>query len=276
LLHPPGSVRVVALLCVSVLLCAACWMSAGCSRPQAEAMPPDATDMVLVPAGEFLMGSNDDTEDESPQRRVYLDTFWIDRHEVTNAEFKAFCDSTRRLLPNNPMWDPNYLLDNPDKPVVNLTWRQADAYCRWRGKALPTEAQWEKAARGATGFLYPWGNTFEEGRANLYGKDDYPRTAPVGSFPSGASPYGALDMAGNVWEWCNDWYQQFYYREAPTRNPPGPSEKSAWRVVRGGGFSSPTPDALAANRSKNKPDLPVHHIGCRCAWSPELPPAENQ
>jgi formylglycine-generating enzyme required for sulfatase activity len=232
--------------------------------------------MVMVPAGAFLMGRDDGAEDEAPAHRVYLDTFWIDRHEVTNAEFKAFCDSTRRLLPNNPLWDPNYVLDKPDYPVVNLTWRQANAYCHWKGKSLPTEAQWEKAARGTEGFLYPWGNAYAENRANIFAEDEYQRTAPVGSFPLGASPYGALDMSGNVWEWCLDWYQEFVYRDAPDRNPPPPSEESAWRVVRGGGFSSPPDDAVTPNRSKNKPDLPVHHIGCRCAWSTDMPPDDEE
>ena len=246
-------------------------MSPGCSKTTNEAEPPDAINMVQVPAGEFLRGRDNATDDEAPAKQVYLETFWIDRNEVTNAEFKAFCDSTNRLLPNNPMWDNNYVLDNPGRPVVNITWRQANEYCKWKGKSLPTEAQWEKAARGTEGLLYPWGNEYADDHANIHGTDDYRRTSPVGNFPLGASPYGANDMSGNVWEWCVDWYQEFYYAEAPLRNPPGPSEKSAWRVVRGGGFSSPPDDAVTTNRSKNKPKMPLHHIGCRCVWDSEQP-----
>lgn len=241
----------------------------GCSKTTTDAEPPDALNMVKIPAGEFFMGRDGDSSDEAPARQVYLSTFWIDRNEVTNGEFKAFCDSTRRLLPNNPRWDNNYVLEKPGYPVVNITWRQADAYCKWKGKSLPTEAQWEKAARGEEGLLYPWGNEYADDRANIYGKDEYNWTAPVGNFPLGVSPYGVNDMAGNVREWCNDWYKQFYYAEAPSRNPPGPSEKSAWRVVRGGGFSSPPDDAMTPNRTKNKPRMPLHHIGCRCVWSSE-------
>jgi formylglycine-generating enzyme required for sulfatase activity len=231
--------------------------------------------MVQVPAGTFIMGRDAATEDEAPQRNVYLDTFWIDRNEATNADFQAFCDSTRRLLPNNPMWDDNYFLENPDKPVLNITWRQARDYCEWQGKRLPTEAQWEKAARGTEGLLYPWGNEYSAERANITGNDAHRRTAPVGAFPLGASPYGVNDMAGNVWEWCLDWYGEFYYKNAPLKNPPGPEEKSAWRVVRGGAFSSPPDDVMTTNRSKNKPDQPLHHIGCRCVWSADMTPAES-
>lgn len=251
------------------------WLG-GCSQSASEAEPPDVLHMVKVPAGEFIMGREDGADDESPQRRVYLDTYWIDRNEVTNAEFKAFCDSTGRLLPNNPMWDQNYVLENPGKPVVNITWRQANAYCEWKGKSLPTEAQWEKAARGEEGLVYPWGNEFIEAAANIFGKDEHRRTAPVGAFPQGASPYGANDMAGNVWEWCLDWYQETYYTDSPLRNPTGPDEKSAWRVVRGGSYSSPPDDAVSANRSKNKPKMPIHHIGCRCAWSADLEAASKE
>jgi iron(II)-dependent oxidoreductase len=169
---------------------------------------PSLEGMVLVPAGEFTMGreSEDASPDEAPVRIVWLNTFYIDRLEVTNAQYKAFADSVGRLYPNNPMWDDFYFLGKPDHPVINITYEQAQAYCAWLGKRLPTEAEWEKAARGTDARLYAWGNEWDETRANLWGDQNGPdvfrRTAPVGSFPEGASPYGVLDMVGNVWEWC--------------------------------------------------------------------------
>lgn len=258
------SARTVWFLCCVVV----CFAQSGCRKPKHAAEKSAVPEgMVLVPAGEFIMGRDNGADDERPMRRVYLDAFYIDRTEVTNAQFKTFCDSTRRLPPNNPFWDPDYF-GKPDHPVVNITWEQADAYCKWAGKKLPTEAQWEKAARGSEGWLYPWGNEYFEGRGNVARGDSFRRTAPVGSFPQGVSPYGALDMVGNVWEWCADWFGETYYENAPTRNPTGPKEPSPWRVVRGGGFSSPPSDAITANRSKYKPREVLHHLGCRCVLEP--------
>jgi sulfatase modifying factor 1 len=244
---------------------------ASCGGPGKNPKPVDLADMVRVPAGEFIMGRNDGAEDERPQRQVWLDEFFIDRTEVTNAQFKSYCDATGRIYPNNPNWDADYFLSRPNYPVINITWEQARGYCEWARKRLPTEAEWEKAARGTDGRLYPWGNAWADSAANLAGilhTDSYDRAAPVGSFPAGASPWGVLDMAGNVWEWCADAYQLDYYSKSPPKNPPGPDISSAWRVVRGGGYTSPKSDAETTNRSKNKPDLVIHHLGCRCAWSP--------
>ena len=246
-------------------------VSCGGARSGKQARPADFQSMVQVPAGEFVMGRQGGAEDEQPERRVTLDEFYIDRTEVTNAQFKAYCDATGRLYPSNPMWDTDYFLANPTYPAVNLTYDQARGYCEWAGKRLPTEAEWEKAARGTDGRIYPWGNAWADSAANLtsiLATDSYERAAPVGSFPKGASPWGALDMAGNVWEWCADWYGLDYYAQAPAKNPPGPAGPTPWRVVRGGGFSSPKSDAETTNRSKNPPDQAIHHVGCRCAWSP--------
>ena len=239
----------------------------GCGGPRL--LRPTALErsMMHVPAGEFLMGRDDGDPDERPARRVWLDAFFIDRTEITNAQFKAFCDSTRRVYPNNPMWGPNYFLGKPRHPVVDIDWQQANDYCAWAGKRLPTEAEWEKAARGSDGRPYPWGNDWAEDRANIAG-EPYSHTAPVGSFPLGASPYGALDMAGNAWEWCADSYAERYYAEALNRNPQGPAAPKPLRVVRGGGWSSPRTEVGTSNRSQNRPDLVFHHLGCRCAWSP--------
>ena len=255
--------------------------SLGCgSAPNSGSNRPFLDNMVLVPAGTFTMGQDTGASDpdETPQHSVYLDDFYIDRTEVTNAEFKAFCDATERVYPNSPYWDEGYFLGSPDHPVVSITYEQARAYCAWAGKRLPTEAEWEKAARGTDARLYPWGNVWDTERANLWGNDIGPdqfyRTAPAGSFPKGASPYGALDLIGNVWEWCADWYDPTYYAQSPARSPRGPKNATTVRVVRGGSFSSPrqpTGDALVTNRSQNPPNQPIDRLGCRCAWSKGTP-----
>ena len=254
---------ILAAAAMAVLLGAGCGSSGPGAKPSKS---PDLSTMVRVPAGEFLMGRDDGDPDERPARRVWLDDFYIDRTEVTNRDFKAFCDAARYLYPSNPNFDSGYLLDKPDYPVVNISWEQARAYCAWAGKRLPTEAEWEKAARGTDGRLYPWGNSWGDSLTNIQGLP-FDRTAPVGSLRQGGSPYGVLDLAGNVWEWCADWYLLEYYAQAPKRNPPGPAGPTPWRVVRGGGFTSPRSDAEAMNRSKNYPSLVIHHLGCRCAWS---------
>jgi formylglycine-generating enzyme required for sulfatase activity len=199
---------------------------------------------------------------------VWLDAFYIDKTEVTNAQFKAFCDVTGYLPPANPDWDPNYFHSKHDYPVLQVTYDQAAAYCAWRHKRLPTEAEWEKAARGTEGRKYPWGNDWDPKRVNGWG-EPYRYTAPVGSVPEGASPYGAVDMAGNVWEWCYDWFDPNYYAHSPARNPRGPATPTPWRAARGGGWSSTqmSGDFEVANRSKNGPTETRYHLGCRCAWS---------
>jgi formylglycine-generating enzyme required for sulfatase activity len=245
-------------------------IAVACGGSGSDRKPADLATMVRVPAGEFIMGREGGDPDERPEHRVWLDEFYIDRMEVTNRQFKAFCDAAGRVYHNNPFWDHDYFLGQPESPVLGITWDQARDYCTWAGKRLPTEAEWEKAARGTDGRLYPWGPAWQDSAANLaqmVGTDRYERSAPVGSFVRGASPYGALDMAGNVWEWCSDWYELDYYSKSPAKNPRGPANTPPWRVARGGSFSSPKSDAEVPNRSKNDPAQPMHHLGCRCAWS---------
>ena len=242
-----------------------------CGGPQLK-KPANLQSMALVPAGEFGMGREDGADDERPAHVVWLDAFYIDKTEVTNAQFKAFCDATGYLPPANPDWDPDYFHSKADYPVLQITYDQATAYCAWRHKRLPTEAEWEKAARGTDARKYPWGNDWDPKRVNAWG-EPYKYTAPVGSFPEGASPYGAVDMAGNVWEWCYDWFDPKYYQHSPARNPTGPATPTPYRSARGGGWSSTlmSGDFEAANRSKNGPTEPRHHLGCRCAWSATWP-----
>ena len=227
--------------------------------------PADGKEMVYVPAGGFLMGSadgdKDSSADEKPQHRVYLDAFWIDKTEVTVAEYRRFCEATGREMPPAPSWGWH-----DDHPVSEVTWDDAAAYATWVGKRLPTEAEWEKAARGTDGRPYPWGNEWGPGKcANQVNSDT---TQPVGSYPAGASPYGALDMAGNVEEWCADWYGESYYRFAPARNSAGPPS-GEYRLLRGGSWLNALPRYFrGANRNYGVPDIRGNYYGFRCVRGP--------
>lgn len=198
----------------------------------------DGSPMVLVPAGEFMMGSRaDDKSTKDVEWRghaVYLDAFYIDQYEVTTSRYATFFRETNRAAPK--YWSEQILMRHGSKPVLGVDWNDAIAYCTWAGKRLPTEVEWEKAARGTDQRIYPWGNEApNEQRAN-FGKtreyeSAYERLTAVGSFEQGKSPYGAYDMAGNVWELVADWYD--YSRKGPERNPTGPSS-GQFRVIRGG------------------------------------------
>jgi formylglycine-generating enzyme required for sulfatase activity len=168
--------------------------------------------MVLVPAGEFLMGSDTRLPDEGPQHKVNLKAFRIDQYEVTNLQYKQFIEATGRRSPQH-FENRTFPEGKADHPVTFVSWYDAKAYCEWAGKRLPTDEEWEKAARGTDGRTFPWGNSFDINKANtpvrwqnLKQEGD---TTPVGAFPAGASPYGAQDMSGNVWEWTDSWYRQY-------------------------------------------------------------------
>jgi formylglycine-generating enzyme required for sulfatase activity len=231
----------------------------------------DGAAMVLVPTGEFLMGS--DTPGESPPRRVFLEAFYIDQYEVTNTQYLRFVQATRHRLPQHDI-DPRYDVWEgatissgvADKPVVNVDWHDAAAYCTWAGKRLPTEAEWEKAARGTDARAYPWGNEPPSpARLNFARRWEGPATLqPVGSFESGGSPYGAQDMAGNVWEWVSDWYDAGYYRTAQERNPRGPASGSA-KVLRGGAWTSHADSVRVTHRHADDPEMRNSNVGFRCA-----------
>lgn len=254
---------VPALAAVALALATGCYV--GLPKPS------DLDSMAFVPEGEFVRGRETGEGDERPQQRIRLDEFYIDRYEVTNRQYKLFCSATGYLAPANPQWDRDYFNSKPDHPALNLTWEQARAYCIWAGKRLPTEAEWEKAARGTDGRTYPWGNEWADSLANFRTGDRFEKSSPVGSFPGGVSPYGAFDMAGNVWEWCADWYLYDAYETSPPYNPTGPIGPTPRRVVRGGAFNSVTSDAEVANRDKFVPDQLLDQIGCRCVWSRRQP-----
>jgi formylglycine-generating enzyme required for sulfatase activity len=233
----------------------------------------DGVTMVYVPAGEFLMGaSSSDSQAasvEKPQHTVHLDSFWIDKYEVTNALYKKCVDAGRCSRPGETKSytrSPYYGNSSYDNyPVIYVLWNDATAYCAWAGKRLPTEAEWEKAARGTDARTYPWGNNWDGTRLNSW--DSTPRpgdTTAVGSYPSGASPYGALDMAGNVWEWVADWYGDNYYASSPRNNPKGPSS-GQYRVLRGGSWGNGQFNVRASYRDGDFPDYRNDYVGLRCA-----------
>jgi formylglycine-generating enzyme required for sulfatase activity len=224
--------------------------------------PADGAEMVFVPAGQFQMGSTDTDPDggdeEKPAHGVTLDAFWVDKTEVTNEQYRQCVEAGACEEPS--CWD-NGDLNAADHPVVCVTWDDAQAYAEWAGGRLPTEAEWEKAARGTDGRLYPWGGNAPDCQdANC--KGCMGRTSRAGSYPDGASPYGALDMAGNVWEWVSDWYEETYYSDAPPQNPQGP-DSGERRVVRGGSFDMSESRLRTTFRIGNRPAYSNWDLGFR-------------
>jgi formylglycine-generating enzyme required for sulfatase activity len=226
--------------------------------------PEDGAVMIYVPAGEFLMGSTDDDPDaigdEKPRHAVYLDAFWIDKTEVTNAQYRQCVEAGGCDEPD--CWDDNDY-NAPDQPVVCVTWDDAGAYAAWVGGRLPTEAEWEKAARGTDGRVYPWGDSAPDCETTNHA-DCTGRPGAVGSYPAGASPYGGLDVAGNVWEWVADWYDDGYYERSPLRNPPGP-DSGIFRVLRGGSYNINGWGVRCAVRLWDMPDAAYRNYGFRVA-----------
>jgi len=230
----------------------------------------DGREMVLIPAGSFTMGDESGDIDERPQRVIYLDAYYIDKYEVTNADYRRFTQMLKRRPPFIPVFeDDENLLLGDDQPVVGVTWLDARAYCTWAGNRLPTEAEWEKAARGENGSKWPWGDTFNEKIVNGRGDSDgYKYSAPVGSFKNGRSPYGLYDMAGNVSEWVADWYSEFYYKDADFKNPKGPPDPGIIQVLsyRGGSYNSSAHDLRGSKRFGGAhPKRSESTVGIRCA-----------
>lgn len=259
------------------------------------------TDMQLIPAGQFVMGGSAELAyaecqklftgggcdrewftDEEPAHTVYLNDFYIDKYEVSNAAYRECVNSgtcqppidtssyTRSSYYENSAYD--------DYPVVYVDWNMANKYCEWRGAHLPTEAEWEKAARGTDGRIYPWGNTFDGSKTNFCDvncffywanksyDDSYSDTAPVAAFSNGISEYGVFNLAGNVWEWVADWYDSHYYVNSPSSNPLGPS-LGEYRVLRGGSLVYDGNDLRSSNRLRGDQFLGLfgYNVGFRCS-----------
>jgi sulfatase modifying factor 1 len=237
-----------------------------------------ANEWALVPAGEFEMGAEGGPADadESPKHKVFLDAFYIGKFEVTNRDYALFVKATGRRAPENDdpkysLWRGTAMLEGvADLPVINVSWDDAVAYCQWIGGRLPTEAEWEKAARGTDARTYPWGNDPVTGNRTNYSIENVtfwegPATlAKVHQYDFGRSPYGAYEMAGNVWEWVEDWYDHDYYKNGAMQNPKGPADGKE-RVVRGGGWQSNPVTVRSANRNKHQPSDKRVYIGFRCA-----------
>lgn len=225
----------------------------------------DGAPMVLVPAGPFLRGSNANTFREGPVRTLVLGTFYADRHPVTVARYARFLGATGREPP--PEWAEQE--SGPDRPVAMVTWHEATAYAAWAGGALPTEAEWERLARGADGRTYPWGDdptgALEPGHG-AYGRGaEVWRREPVeiGTYPWTVSPMGVLDLAGMMRDWCADWYQDGYYATAPERDPAGPADGGG-KVLRGGSWHQPGWVATASHRFADVPSMRSSAYGFRC------------
>jgi len=247
-------------------------------------------DMVYIPAGEFIMGSNFSTSpDEQPEHTVYLDAFYVDKFEITNAQYATYLSEVLeageiQVNSNSVKKDGNELLDldaadcqisysdgtfivdngKDNYPVIEVSWFGADNYAHHYGKRLPTEAEWEKAARGTDQRTYPWGNESPTS-SHCNFNSNVGHTTPVGQYsPKGDSPYGCSDMAGNVWEWCNDWYDEKYYSSSPTNNPPGPTA-GLNRVLRGGPWGRDATDVHSYQRAGSNPIHGSYDFGFRCA-----------
>ena len=253
------------------------------------AFAQDAENMILISAGTFTMGSDSRAADEKPMHKVYLDAYYISKYEVTNAEYYEFwklqAASPQKVSQHTPEnfthlpqigdW-PARAKQFPNHPVVGISWHDANAYAAWKGMRLPTEAEWEKAARGYTDRIWPWGNAMEP-HANTAANDDgyENRLAPVGSFPKGKSYYGVMDMAGNVWEWTADWYSDVYYwsssqaaAKRPKKNPTGP-DVGSWRVIRGGSWIDKIARCSTTFRFYFYPNLKTSFVGFRLAKTAE-------
>lgn len=257
------------------LLIAVCFVLSACSAGQSK-RPVQLNGvgehevMVLIPAGKFIMGSDPEDEkrgimvgiDEQPQRQVKLKAFYIDKFETTNTQYQKFIDATDNKTPFD--WESRSYPEGEDNwPVSHIDWYDAKAYCEWAGKRLPTEAEWEKAARGTDARIYPWGNEFDAEKLNTREWNKYKvERVKVGNFPEGASPYGLLDMAGSVWEWTADWYDAYPGSKIKGRANFG----KIYKVARGGAWNTIGKELARTNmRYTYRPEVSYHcYIGVRC------------
>ena len=227
--------------------------------------------MVWIADGAFTMGSQDGLSKARPMHQVYVSAFYIDMFEVTTVRYAKFLGTAGQGQPGLVpiLWDQVKLAYDGDRPVIGITWGAAQAYCRWAGKRLPTEAEWEKAARGTDGRTYPWGNAAPTSRLANYDKpvsaNWYSESVrPVDSYEAGKSPYGVYGMAGNASEWVADWYDEKYYATSPASDPSGPA-RGQQKVLRGGSFGDPAIQLKSTARDNSAPTESGLYAGVRCA-----------
>lgn len=230
----------------------------------------EGREMVEIPEGPFTMGSTGGDPDEAPVHQIYLKSFYMDLKEVTQGEYERFVRMTKRGKPFVPVFEDDISkITSPELAAMGMSWSDAVAYCRWAGKRLPTEAEWEKAARGEGSRRYAWGDEFGTGRANVDGEEDgFQYLAPPGSFESGRSPYGLYEMTGNVAEWVADTYEEHYYQDTPYRDPTGPRD-GQHKVIRGGSWRETPHGARLSKRFQAKMWRTDSTIGLRCAKDPD-------
>src|SRR6476661_3210592 len=233
-------------------------------QPPGEIIGKDGAPMALIPVGEFTMGSDKGDDDEQPIHKVFLDSFYIDKFEVTNGRFAKFVEA----IQSEPPWgfaDKETPVIRPDQPVRWVNWMDAIGYCLWVGKRLPTEAEWEKAARGSDGRVYPWGNDAPTPAHAVFGlKEGSDTVSAIGNRDKGKSPYGVHDLAGNLYEWTTDWYDEEFYSKNPAINPKGPLEGTA-KVQRGGSYINGAYRLRSSFRTKGDPTEHDPNVGFRCA-----------
>jgi formylglycine-generating enzyme required for sulfatase activity len=232
----------------------------------------DGTTLILIPSGEFTMGGSS-TDNEKPEHAVYLEDYYISKYEITNAQYKRFCDETGKTYPEDPEFqgENNYFIDYSNYPVTMISWMDAVEYCRWAGLRLPSEAEWEKASKGIYSRSFPWGEKDPRMKDEFYAnvgchdKDGYLYTSPVGTFQIGESPYGVRDMIGNVYEWCSDWYNPQYYASGESQNPMGPATGTD-KVCRGGSwYSNEMYSLTCSSRGSLNPERKSNTSGFRPA-----------
>ena len=233
--------------------------------------PKDGSSMVRIPAGEFEMGDGKDTD--CPKHKIELSEYWIGVYCVTNQQYGRFVSETKHSAPEKairgtPIWKNGQCpAEKLDHPVVCVSWDDCVAYANWAGLSLPTEAQWEKAARGPEGFIYPWGDEWDQNKCRNDKNKGSGETAPAWNYPNGTSGYGTFQQAGNVREWCADWYEDSYYSKSPAKDPTGPNGGSG-RVDRGGSWLSSAYVCRSANRSGSAPGIRDGDLGFRVALVP--------
>ena len=262
------------LIAVAIVLCSCSnnryINNAGNQRNREIINTKDGSTLVEIPSGEFIMGADDGPPKERPSHRVFLRRYFIGKYPVTVAQYRKFVEATGyktdaertpamtdRQPNHDATWRNPNIEQTENDPVVQISWNDAKAYCDWAGLRLPTEAEWEKAARGANGWKYPWGNDWNfslcnnnENKGNI--------TTPVDQYPKGVSPYGCYEMAGNAWQWCNDWYDDGYYKVSPLKNPRGP-KKGLLKIIRGGSWKEDQDNCRTTSRFGMRPDY-CHHI----------------